>query len=690
MQITLIYVLVGALWVPASDRLLAALISDIETLTSIQTLKDGLFVLGTAVMLYLLIQRSMAILSRSEQVLREKHAQLSAVIEGTADAIFIKDLQGFYLAINSACMRYLGKPAQTVIGRSDAELFPADRAGLLMEKDRKVMTSGETLIFEEVFTAGEAERIYSTTKLPYRDPRGQIIGLIGIARDITESRQTEQRLRQQAQIIDQIHDSVISTDMDGNVTSWNQGAERLTGYRAEEMLGQPITRLYPPEEHSFLEHQVIAPLKEKGQHAVEVRMRKKSGEDIYAHLSLSLLRDDKGAAIGMIGYSMDITERKQMEEALRISEERFRVALKHSPITVFNQDCDLRYIWMHNPPKELAARQIVGKRDSDLLKQSEDTQRIENIKRRVLHTGIGTRQEICVHLGGVDRFYELTVEPLRTEPNGQVKGVTGAAFDITQRKLMEDEARQHQAELAHMARLSTAGEMASSMAHELSQPLMAIELSASSCLNRLKAGQFSEEVINRVQAIADQGHRAFEIIQRMKNFTRKTKLQRTGVDINALLQEVASWTRSEVRNKNVSVQFTLADSLPPVYVDAIQIQQVVLNLVRNAIDAMQDTEAGQRELCFKTAPTENHTLEVTISDTGPGLVPENADRLFKPFFTTKPGGMGLGLSISKTIIETHGGRLWATPNSNHGTAFHFTLPLFVEDSSVNELRKKIS
>jgi two-component system sensor kinase FixL len=478
--------------------------------------------------------------------------------------------------------------------------------------------------------------------------------------------------------------------MDGDVISWNQGAERLTGYRAEEMLGQPIARLYPPEQRSFLEHQVITPLKEKGQHAVEVLMRKKSGEDIYAHLSLSLLRDDKGVTIGMIGYSMDITERKQMEEALRIGEERFRVALKHSAITVFNQDRDLRYSWIHNPPKELTNQQIVGKRDSDLLEQSEDTRRIENIKRRVLHTGIGSRQEICIRLGGIDRFYELTVEPLRAEPNGQIKGVTGAAFDITQRKLMEDEARQHQAELAHMARLSAAGEMASGMTHELSQPLMAIELSAGSCLNRLKSGQCSEEVINRVQAIADQGHRALEIIQRMKNFTRKTKLQRTGVDINALLQEVASWTRSEVRNKNVAVQFILADSVPPAYVDAIQIQQVVLNLVRNAIDAMQDTETGQRELCFKTAPTENDTIEVTISDTGSGLAPENIDRLFKPFFTTKSSGMGLGLSISKTIVETHGGRLWATPHSNHGTAFHFTLPILIEDSSVNELRKKIS
>jgi C4-dicarboxylate-specific signal transduction histidine kinase len=325
------------------------------------------------------------------------------------------------------------------------------------------------------------------------------------------------------------------------------------------------------------------------------------------------------------------------------------------------------------------------------MERLEDAEIIEKIKQRVLDSGVGTRAEINIHSGGFDHFYDLTVELLQDKSGGRVIGLTGAAFDITQRKLSEEQARQHQAELTHVARLSVAGEMASGLAHELSQPLMIVEMSAKNCLHHIQAHRgHSEDLMIRMEQIVEQGHRALEIIRRMRNFTRKTKLQRTQVDINMLIRDITCFIETEVKRNRINLQFKLADSLPAVFADAIQIQQVVTNLMRNAIEAMQNTEAGKRQLVIQTTPAESDSIEVEIGDTGPGLPAEVESQLFHPFFTTKPNGMGLGLSISKSIIEGHGGRLWATPNLPRGVTFHFTLPVVTQNYTNGELAGTIS
>jgi C4-dicarboxylate-specific signal transduction histidine kinase len=230
------------------------------------------------------------------------------------------------------------------------------------------------------------------------------------------------------------------------------------------------------------------------------------------------------------------------------------------------------------------------------MERPEDAETIEIIKGRVLDSGVGTRVEIGIHSDGIDRFYDLTVEPLQEKSSGRVIGLTGAAFDITRRKLSEEQTRQHQAELAHVARLSVAGEMAAGLAHELSQPLMITEISAKHGLHHMQANPgHSEDLMTRMEQVAEQGHRALEIIRRMRNFTRKTKLQRTRVDINVLIRDIAYFIETEVKRNRINLQFKLADSLPAVFADAIQIQQVVTNLMRNAIEAMQNTEAGKRQ-----------------------------------------------------------------------------------------------
>ncbi len=272
----------------------------------------------------------------SEAHLAESRMMLQRVLDAIPVRVFWKDLDSVYLGCNRHFANDAGLDSpQQIIGKDDYSLGWHEQADLYRADDKQVMSQGlEKINYEEPQTAPDGSKlVLRTSKIPLRDPSGKIFGILGCYEDITAQKRAQEELQEhrdhleelvtkrtgevqlQAQIIDQIHDSVVSTDLDGVVTSWNRGAERLFGYSAAEAVGKHIAFVYPREEHGFLADEVIAPLKQKGEHDVEVRMRRKDGSDFFAHLSLSLLSDN-GAPKGMIGYSMDITARKQAEAAL--------------------------------------------------------------------------------------------------------------------------------------------------------------------------------------------------------------------------------------------------------------------------------------------------------------------------------------------------------------------------------------
>ena len=234
--------------------------------------------------------------------------------------------------------------------------------------------------------------------------------------------------------------------------------------------------------------------------------------------------------------------------------------------------------------------------------------------------------------------------------------------------------QQQQIELAHMARLSLAGEMATGLAHELNQPLTAIAAYVHVCLQILHSERLStDELVELLNKVTSQSVRAGEIIRRLRAFVRKMETQREAADINELIHDALRFAEIEARQQGVRLRVDLVDSLPPVLVDYIQIQQVVLNLVRNGIEALETVDSQRRSVTVRTALADNDTIKVSVSDTGPPLSEDVMGKLFEPFFTTKATGMGLGLSISRSIVEAHGGRLWATSNHNEGNTFHFNL-----------------
>ncbi len=242
--------------------------------------------------------------------------------------------------------------------------------------------------------------------------------------------------------------------------------------------------------------------------------------------------------------------------------------------------------------------------------------------------------------------------------------------------LEETRARRHQAELAHASRLSTLGEMAAGLAHELNQPLSAIVGWATGCLVRIEAGTADVDTLARVVSeISDEALRAGEVLRRIREFARSGEMRRERIDPNELVMSASRLARGDANELGVSVWFELGREVPAVEVDRVQIEQVILNLFRNAFDAMSRTRRGERRLLVTTATADPEVVEVAIGDSGDGIPPAMESRIFDPFFTTKEDGLGLGLAISRRIVEAHGGRLWATPNAGRGTTFHFTLPL---------------
>ena len=261
------------------------------------------------------------------------------------------------------------------------------------------------------------------------------------------------------------------------------------------------------------------------------------------------------------------------------------------------------------------------------------------------------------------------------DESGRVEFV-GAIMDVSAAKRAEEELRQAQAELAHITRVTTLGELTASIAHEVNQPIAAVATNAEAGLRWLGAEPPNlDEVRETLGSIVKDAKRAGDVIHRIRALVKKAPLRMARFDVNEAVLDVIALTRSELLRHGVSLQTQLATGLPLIEGDRIQLQQVILNLILNAVEAMSGIDEGAREMRISTGREASNGVLVTVRDFGPGLDPQSVDRLFEAFYTTKPDGLGMGLAICRSIIEAHGGRLWATANEPRGAVFQFTLPL---------------
>src|SRR5262249_26636342 len=265
---------------------------------------------------------------------------------------------------------------------------------------------------------------------------------------------------------------------------------------------------------------------------------------------------------------------------------------------------------------------------------------------------------------GVVKYVQLAGR-LDMDASGDLE-LVGTIIDITERKRAEEALHNAQTELARMARLTTLGELAASLAHEINQPLGAMVNNASACVRWLAAQNLEEARQSAARVIAD-GHRAGDIIGRIRALAKKAPPHKDWLDLNATIRDVLALARSEVQRNGVVLETQLSEDVPRILGDRIQLQQVLLNLVMNAIEALSGVSAGPRALWVSSESVAPMKVMIAVRDSGPGLEPESREPLFEAFYTTKPQGLGLGLTISRRIIEAHGGRLWATANVPHGT-----------------------
>jgi C4-dicarboxylate-specific signal transduction histidine kinase len=276
---------------------------------------------------------------------------------------------------------------------------------------------------------------------------------------------------------------------------------------------------------------------------------------------------------------------------------------------------------------------------------------------------------------GSVKSVRVVVRAVRDE-SGRVVEFVGAIMDVSAAKQAEQELRQAQTELAHISRVTTLGELTASITHEVNQPVAAVVANAAAGLGWLEAEPPNLDGVRAtLDSIIEDAQRAGDIMHRIRALAKKAPLRMARFDVNDAVLDVIAVTRSELVRHGVSLQTQLATGLPLIEGDRIQLQQVILNLILNAVEAMSGIDNGARELRISTGREGPIAVLVTVRDSGPGLDPQSVDRLFEAFYTTKPGGLGMGLAICRSIIQAHGGRLWAIANEPRGAVFQFTLPL---------------
>ena len=593
------------------------------------------------------------------------------------DMLCIADLDGGFRRVNPAFGRVLGYTAEEITGRPMLDyVHPEDLAATVDEL--RQLASGKPSSFENRWRGADGRYRWLLWAI---NPVPEEKLLYAVAHDITDRREDEEKLKSAYAFRRAMGESLVTglraIDMEGRIIFVNPAFCRMIGWSEQELVGmRPPFAYWPPEGAAQLRRdleQTLAGQAPPG--GYEMRIMRCDGHRFDVRMYISPLIDSAGRQIGWMASMNDITESKRARAELEAAHERFVAVLDGLDTAVYVADvANDEILYANRAFKNFYGFDAIGRNCWQVT--------------TACHPERGDFQADPRHLGLDDVPRELFDGEIRHRLSGRwlhlrdraIRWVDGRivrmeiATDITDRKHMEEAALQHQERLEQTSRLITLGEMASSLAHELNQPLAAIANYCMGSVNRIKSGGYrQEDILAAMEKASAQAERAGKIIRRTREFVKKNEPVRAPAVLAGIVEDAIGFADIEARKAGVAIRVDIPSELPPVFADRIMIEQVVLNLVKNGIESMQRTHAGERELKV-TARLDGSTVEVAVADRGCGLTDEQLERLFVPFFTTKAEGMGMGLNICRSIVEYHDGRLWLQANPGGGSVFRFTLP----------------
>lgn len=496
---------------------------------------------------------------------------------------------------------------------------------------------------------------------------------------VSQNRRDAEQLRQ---IVEANPNAILLTDREGRIVQANAQCQRLFGYRPAELLGQPVEMMLPERlrhrhaayHRQFTKGTEVRPMGAR-RHLFALR---RDGSEFPVEVGLASFDSEEGGAA--LAVVTDISERIEAEHALQQERNFLSTLLDTTDALMLVLDPNWRIVRFNRACQQASGyteEEVLGRTFWELGLIPEDE--LPSVSATAQGTKAGQIHG-CWENHWRDRDGELHLIAWSSnfirDDDGEIQYLIGTGTEITERREAEEELKRWQQRMVRMDRLATAAEMASGLAHELNQPLTAIAgyCDAATMLAK-SAPQPNQQLLQVLEQAERQAQRAGSIIRHLRDFVGKAGSDSCQVNLNALIRETVEFVEADIRRAGASVALELAEDLPPLWLDRVQVEQVLVNLLRNASEAMEEAGSERREIKVTTALTSEDRVQVSVRDTGPGVCPSMRAQLFRPFETTKANGLGMGLAIIRSIVEARGGRLWVECPNAGGTVFHFTLAI---------------